>query len=286
MPKLRSAALAVKSNDPYSSGLGRDITDWLTARGVQVSLPGPENDPAPAGTDLALSVGGDGSMISAARRLAGRNIPLIGVNTGRVGFLPELEPNNWREGLALALDKRWSLEKRLAVAFVIHRAGQDPFSGLAVNELVITRSGLSRLPAYELAAYEPAAGASKFITLRADGLIAASPTGSTAYSGSAGGPLLHPSVKAYAVTAICPFQTRMPPLVLGARTPLEITLRESSGECYAVADGQEFFPLREGDRLTLRGQEDAIILARLGIYGYFDKLRSTFMADSPGMPRP
>jgi len=278
--------MAVKSNDPSSSVLGNDITGWLTARGVRVSLSGQESDPAPDGTDLALSVGGDGSMISAARRLAGRNIPLIGVNTGRVGFLPELGSHNWREGLALALDKRWSLEKRLAVAFIIHRAGQDPFSGLAVNELVVTRSGLSRLPAYELAAYEPGGGASKFITLRADGLIVASPTGSTAYSGSAGGPLLHPSVKAYAVTAICPFQTRMPSLVLEARTTLEITLMESAGECYAVVDGQESLPLREGDRLTLRGEEDAILLARLGLDGYFDKLRSTFMADSPGMPRP
>ena len=282
MSRLRTAALAVKLHDPASLALARAIAEWLEGHGARVFSLRPEDQPPlPVATDLALSVGGDGSVISVARRLAGQGIPLAGINTGRVGFLTEFTASTWQEGLAMALNQGWQVEKRLGISLQVTRAGKEVFSLLAVNEVVISRGGFARLPAFELEA-----GASRLISLRADGIIIASPTGATAYSSSSGGPLLYPTLQAYSVTAICPFQTRFPPLVLEAATELRITLRESDSETFATVDGQEFFPLQKGDRLTLRGRPEAILLARFGLTDYFSKLRSTgFIADSPGTGR-
>ncbi|MDR2503381.1 MAG: NAD(+)/NADH kinase [Deltaproteobacteria bacterium] len=274
MSYLRSLALAVK-NDPPSLALAERMESWLAGRGVHAFHLGDAGSPQ---ADLALSVGGDGSMISVARKLAGSHLPLAGVNTGRVGFLPELTAANWQENLTLAMTHGWKTETRLALHLTVRRGGRKIFSSPAANDVVIARGGLARLTAFELGVDRSAP-----LYLRADGLVVSTPTGSTAYSSSSGGPLLHPSLNAYSITAICPFQARFPPLVLRGGSRLRVKLRESGAETYATVDGQEFTLLREGDLLTLRGLPRAILLAVFGGADYFTRVHAAgFMADSPG----
>ncbi|MDR2051169.1 MAG: NAD(+)/NADH kinase [Deltaproteobacteria bacterium] len=269
--------LLAKKNDPPSLALAAEMEKPLRARGFKVLRRLPA-----AGLSsprLTLSIGGDGTLISAARLLIGTGIPLAGVNTGRVGFLPALRPDNWRESLFPALERGLILEKRLALGLEVARAGQSLFSGPAVNDAALSRGSPARLPAFEIFL-----NGEKLVYLRADGLILSSPTGSTAYSGSAGGPQLYPTLQAYSLTPLCPFQTRLSSLVLGAEDSLCITVREACAKLYFTVDGQEGLPLRAGDEISARGLPEAVLLARFDLEsGYCAKLRSAgFVADSPG----
>lgn len=271
--------LAVKKDDRASLSLAGEMEGWLAARGLAAPRRVSGSDfSLPEGADLVLSIGGDGSMISVARSLAGSGIPLAGVNTGRVGFLPALSRDNWRDCLALALEQGWEEEKRLVLALELLRGGEQTFAGKAVNDVVISRGGPARLPDFEVLAE-----GQRLLKLRADGLIISTPTGSSAYSCSAGGPLLHPGLNVYSLTSICPFQTRFSPLVLDAAVRLDILTGASGAGVYVTVDGQEALGLRAGDLLRLRGLPGAALFARLGAEDYFSRLRSAgFIADSPG----
>jgi NAD+ kinase len=155
------------------------------------------------------------------------------------------------------------------------------FSGVAVNDVVISRGGLARLLAMDLAVDNK-----KLAYLRADGLIISTPTGSTAYSSSAGGPILHPSLKVYSVTAICPFLTHPLPLVLCAEAELTALILETSATTFVTIDGQELLRLSPEDVLKVKGIPDGILFASFGFADYFGKLQETgFITDSPGGPK-
>ncbi len=282
MQRIQSVGIVVKRNDPVSLELSQAIEAWLAQRGIKILRQNSDHNFALfAAADLVLSIGGDGSMVRTARRLVGEDIPLAGVNTGRVGFLPELTPENWQSCLEAAITKGLALEKRMALEMVVTRGDAEVFSSVAVNDVVISRGGIARLLAFDLQA-----GASKLLYLRADGLIISSPTGATAYSSSAGGPLLYPTMNAYTVTAICPFMSNMAPLVLGQEMVLSVTICEAGSKTYATIDGQEVFRLQAGDAMRVYGLPGGITFASFGVSDYFSKLRSSgLVADSPGSRR-
>lgn len=261
--------LVVKSDNTAAETVSRDVLAWLEHKGVACRRL-PEHDLCPAvvrDTDFLLILGGDGTMVSVARQTMGMGIPLAGVNFGRVGFLAELSEHDWRSALENALSSGITVDSRLALEYTLLRGGAEVQRGRVANDVVVTRGRVARLVHLVLSINgEP------YISLRSDGLILSTPIGSTGYAGSAGGPLLMPTVNSYVVAAICPYLSSFPPLVLTPETVFSIEIGEAAPDLYLTLDGQEAYPLEEGDRLDVRGEPGSILMADFGVQGYFERL--------------
>ncbi|WP_242653025.1 NAD(+)/NADH kinase [Pseudodesulfovibrio hydrargyri] len=218
--------------------------------------------------DLAVILGGDGTFIGAARRLLRFGAPLMGVNLGRVGFLPQLERDGWRPWLEDALDNGFSAEPRLVLKYAVLRDGKEMADGLVINELVVSRGELARLVRLELA-YD-GIGIS---CLRADGLIVSTPTGSSAYGASAGGPLVHAGLAVCCVIPVCPFQSSFRPMVFPADGVITVRVREQAGEVNLTEDGQTAVRLAPGDEVVVEKSPADLLVVDLGQGAYFEKLK-------------
>ncbi|MDR1946978.1 MAG: NAD(+)/NADH kinase [Desulfovibrio sp.] len=266
-----SLVLVVKKGNSRAEATCAETARMLAGRGVPFSLiyhPGEYPDGAvPPGTGLILVFGGDGTFISVARKYLDMGVPLGGVNFGRVGFLNELSPGNCTAVLEKVLDNGLSTEKRMSLRYALLRGNGERVQGEAVNDVVLTRGQLARLCNLCLSV-----NGRPFVSLRSDGLIFSTPTGSSGYSGSAGGPLMAPDLNTYAVTAICPYLNSFHPLALGPETLFSAYVGEPSPDIYLTVDGQESLPLAGGDVLEVRGLRERLIMADFGVAGYFDRL--------------
>ncbi|EPR34953.1 inorganic polyphosphate/ATP-NAD kinase [Alkalidesulfovibrio alkalitolerans DSM 16529] len=271
-PATRRIVLVVRDR-PQAHDLAEEIASWCAGRGVVADRhvhdrsgfifpPG-----ALDGAELVLVLGGDGTFLSVARAALGSGVPLLGLNMGRVGFLTEMRPEFWPMALDTALNGAARVEERLAFVYHIERDGKTLHSGRAVNDLVVGRGRMARLVRLSLTY-----GGEHVSTLRADGLILSTPTGSTAYSVSAGGPLVHPGVDAFCVTPICPFRNYFKALVLPAEKPLSVVNEDHSCEVFLTEDGQDSLQLAPGDRLEVRRAPRGMTLLRLDRQGYFQTL--------------
>jgi NAD+ kinase len=221
----------------------------------------------PSGADILLVFGGDGTFVSIARQCLEFGIPIAGINFGRVGFLAELTGATWEEALAAACERGFSVEARMTLRYALFRENVRVRQGEVVNDVVVTRGRAARLVNLHLGV-----NGTPFVSLRADGVIFSTPTGSTAYSGSAGGSLLSPALNAYVVAAVCPYLSSFPPLVLSADTVFSLTVDEATEDLYLTLDGQEVFPLLEGDRLDIAGVPERLLVADFGRKNYFRRL--------------
>lgn len=278
MQGARTIGIATKIGDARAAAMSGEISDWLRTRGAEVVACDPGPGPLCLQADLMVCVGGDGTIIRVARRMVGSPVPLVGVNMGRVGFLAELNRENWQECLEKALTKGFTLEKRLAIEYSIKRKGEDTAVGHAINDVVISRGGLARLLDLDLVI-----DGQTLQYLRADGLIISTPTGATAYSSSAGGPMLQPDMRVYSIAAICPFINKMSPMILGEKNIFTAKVCETGAQPFITVDGQELFELQSGDSISVRAVPEAMTFARFGMSDYIGKLRSSgFVTDSPG----
>lgn len=270
---VRTIALCSKAGSDAAEELRNAICRWFSDRCVPCVSFTYDHD-APDffekidDVDLVLVLGGDGTFVSVARRLAANPKPILGVNLGRVGFLAEVPVSGWDIALSGMLANGVSVEKGLVLEYSLRREGAEILAGLAVNDLVVSRGGPARLVSLDLEVDDR-----HLAVLRADGFIVSTPTGSTGYTGSARGPLLHPGLDAYALTPICPFMSNFLPMVVSGGTRFAITVEESGPEIYLTVDGQESLQLREGDSLHVTGKADGIRFARIDDEGYFAKLR-------------
>lgn len=280
--QIRAAALLSKDGSKAAEDLRRAMCRWFDERRVAcVSF---NYDPDSEdffdlvrGVDVVVALGGDGTFVSIARKLAPAPMPIIGVNLGRVGFLAEICPESWESSFERMLELGVVVEKSLALRYVLLRGGETLLEGLAANDLVVSRGGPARLVSLTLAVDDI-----RLAVLRADGLIVSSPTGSTGYTGSARGPLLHPVLAAYAVTPICPFMSNFLPMVVDCKTCFSITVEDAGPEIFLTVDGQESLELCEGDVLNISGKENSIHFARIDNEGYYAKLRfAGFVRDFP-----
>lgn len=274
MHHLRSVLIVTKPGHPSALDLANDVCSWLKARGTDVRILEGPGDALPlqqiaAGVDLVLVLGGDGTMLGVARRLAGTGIPLLGINLGKVGFLAEVRATAWEPALERLMRDPMRVERRLALRFGVERGGVEVFCGHAVNDLVINRGALARVITLDVDV-----DGERLAGLRADGLIISSPTGATGYAVSARGPLMDPALDAYTVTPICPFLGNFPPLVLGGRSVCAVGIREQATDVHATIDGQEGIALRSGDRVTITGIADGLSFATLDGHGYCGRLRA------------
>jgi len=228
-----------------------------------------EEDSPPPDTDAAVVLGGDGSIIDAANRLAGCNIPLVGINFGRVGFLAEIEI-----GEIPLVDKilagDYTIEERMMLdVSVVSPRGEIRFSSRCLNDAVLTNGPVARILNYTIAA-----NGIKMQTCLADGIIASTPTGSTAYSLSAGGPVLEPILDCICLTPICPHTLNNRPVILNGDSVIELCDIVSKGtSVYVTTDGKAVFELGDGDKIVLRKSQYKTRLIRVKDDGFLGVLR-------------
>lgn len=270
----RSFLLMLRNGDELARTLGEEIAQWLRAQGAEASLcehsVGGDLDacerPAGAPWDMVLVLGGDGTFIGVCRLCLELGLPVLGLNLGRVGFLAE-GAEDWRRRVRALMDGQYSLSRRLVLSFDVLRAGKSVFSGVAVNDVVVSRGDMARL--IRLGVMR---GEERVSTIRADGLIVSTPTGSTAYGYSAGGPLVHPEMEALCLTPVCPFLGTFSPVVLPPDKDIAIEVEEQRAEVRLTVDGQRAFALDRGDVVRVWRSPRDLVMARTGSATYFARL--------------
>jgi len=224
-----------------------------------------------AQADLAVVVGGDGTMLSAARRLAQACVPLIGINLGRLGFITDIPLPDAQQALTHVIRGQYTVEERVLLEGRVVRAGVTLYSGVALNDVVINRAGRGGMIELRVA-YDDVFMYSQ----RADGLIVATPTGSTAYALSASGPILHPGLNAILLVPVAPQTLSNRPIVLPDSGTLNITLtmmgRVESGASVHF-DMQTWSDCQPGDRIDVRRSQHAIRFLHPKGYSFFSTLR-------------
>lgn len=217
--------------------------------------------------DLLLVVGGDGSMLSAARLAVQQDVPVVGVNRGRLGFLADLAPDSLPQRLPEILQGKFMEEPRFLIEAV---AKHDKASGLALNDVVISRGSVTHLLDFEVFVQNELVS-----HYRADGLIISTPTGSTAYALSAGGPILHPSLAAIAIVPMFSHRLSSRPLVIAADSEISIRVHDADVPgALVIRDGQESGYLASGELLSLRRYAQRLRLLHPQNYQYYETLRS------------
>lgn len=219
--------------------------------------------------DLVMVLGGDGSMLNAARKVYPREIPLLGVNLGHLGFLTGVESNNLKSALTNLKNGNYQLEERAMLEAEVIRNGQTVTKVVGLNELVLARNAFAKMVRLETWIDEE-----YFTTYPADGLIIATATGSTAYSLSAGGPILDPRLRAILVTPICAHSLYARPLVLSKDAQVKVCINASRTEVSLTADGQAGTGLEPGDCVYFRRISTVTKLLRFNGQGLFEVLKS------------
>jgi NAD+ kinase len=222
----------------------------------------------PRGTDLAIVAGGDGTLLSVARVAGPLRVPILGVNLGGLGFLTELQPDELFSGLTHVLDGDYRIEERQTLRVRLHRKRGPVLEHALLNDAVITKAALARMITLAMRI-----DGQEVVTYTSDGLILSTPTGSTAYSLSAGGPILHPSVHALVVAPICPHTMTHRPLVVPGNARVRVTLTSVGEEAYLTLDGQVGFPLRHSEAVVVDTHPRPVRLVRVSERSFFDVLR-------------
>jgi NAD+ kinase len=258
---------------------------WLAARGLDVvydtdtaALAGaagtaPTREALAREVDLVVLLGGDGTLLSMADRIAqcGRDVPILGVNFGSLGFLTEVRIDELYPSLEAVLDGTARYDHRMMLAAEVTRDGTVHDTRIVLNDVVFTKAALSRMMELTVSV------AGRFVTsVKADGLIIASPTGSTAYNLAAGGPIVHPTVDALVLTPIAPHTLTNRPVVIPGDAPVEVRAEGGSGseDAYVTYDGQSGYPLGTTDVVRVRKADRVLRLVTAAERGYFEVLRT------------
>ncbi|NTU42516.1 MAG: NAD(+) kinase [Nitrospirales bacterium] len=235
----------------------RDLLPWLREKGLEVfleadaasvlNMEGYSRSRIPFLVDVIIVLGGDGTMLSVARLVGDKGVPILGINLGGLGFITEVNREEIFDAVEKLLAGSCSMEERIMLTTHIHRHGEMISDYVVLNDIVINKGALARI--IEL---ETSVNGSYVTSFRADGLIIATPTGSTAYSLSAGGPILYPTLNSILITPICPHTLTNRPIVLPDDMSIEIVLKSESEDVFLTFDGQVGFSLRKGDIVTVR----------------------------------
>lgn len=217
--------------------------------------------------DMLLVLGGDGTMLKAIRLLNGREIPVLGVNLGSLGFLTSVPRDDIGTALQRVADGDFTVSSRSMLECVIGRCGKASSRYRALNDVVITRGASTRIITLDIFIDE-----GEVLSCRGDGVIVSSPTGSTGHSLSAGGPILHPDSAAFVISLICPHTLSARPLVVPDGSKITIVATESAGDLLLSADGQVGELLRAGDRIDVVRSRKKALLVHLSGYSYFSVL--------------
>jgi NAD+ kinase len=230
-----------------------------------------------ARADVAIVLGGDGTMLHAARKLARHGVPLVGVNQGRLGFMTDVAQADMLSCVEDLLAGRFTAEDRMLLSGEIVRGGQAVATNLALNEVVVGKGAMGRLIDFDLYV-----DGEFLYNLRSDGVIASTPTGSTAYSLSANGPIMHPRVAGIALVPLCPHSLTNRPVLVGDHSAIEIRIARAD-DCRAHFDGQLTFDMKPGDAMRIRRAEDSVRFLHPPGYNYFAMLRQKLHWSRPAV---
>jgi NAD+ kinase len=260
---FRRVGIVAKTTSRDAAKTAHELAEWLRRRGLEATVDEPYG-----GHDLMVVLGGDGTLLAVARSLP-RAVPILGVNLGNLGFLTEINRGELYPALIQVLEGRFEIEERSLFDVELRRGNGDPSTLYRVlNDAVINKSALARI--IELTLRVDGQLIARF---RADGLIISTPTGSTAYNLSAGGPILDPLLPVAVLTPICPHALSLRPIVVPDAGPIEVTLETPSEEVYVTIDGQEGAALGFRDTVRVTRGDAKVRLAKVSRRSFYDSLR-------------
>ncbi|MCM2285106.1 MAG: NAD(+)/NADH kinase [Desulfobacula sp.] len=268
MTDTKRIGLVVK-NDERAEHKAKELEKRLGSRCVVIDVRHSRSSDLPEDLLCLIVLGGDGTFLSAARFIEHRSIPLMGVKFGEVGFLSETTEDHLFTALDLLLEGKYLIQTRSRLDIKVVRNSHQVIDVDVLNDAVINKSALSRLAS--CAVYIDAV---YLTTYRADGLIVGTPTGSTAYSLAAGGPVVHPSVPSIILTPICPFTLTNRPLIIPDSALIEIRLEGSPENMVLTLDGQEGFEMDPGDRIFIKKSRNDIRMISFEDQSYFKVLKT------------
>lgn len=278
MSAFQRVGVVAKATSREAIQTAHELVGWLRKRGIEVTLDGAALRSAGAAEaatfvpgdphDLVIVLGGDGTMLSVARRLR-KGVPLLGVNLGNLGFLTEVARGELYPSLVKVLAGRYTLEERTLFDVELRRNGGGEMAFRVLNDVVIAKSALARIVELDVAV-----DGLSVARYRADGLIISTPTGSTAYNLSAGGPIIDPLLPVAVVTPICPHTLSQRPVVVSDAGRIEVTLETAREEVYLTLDGQEGTTLGYRDRVTVTRSAHSVRLIKMSGRTFYDSLRS------------
>ena len=271
----------IAKNIPEARKAAKKLTGWLARRGMKVYIDneaagaikvrGYDRAEIPALVDMLIVLGGDGTLLSAARHVADAhtNVPIFGVNLGSLGFMAEVSLDELYDNLEKAMAGKLETEDRMMLSAAVIREGRRLARYRVLNDVVINKGALARMMELKVSVSN-----GHLTTLRADGLIVATPTGSTAYSLSAGGPIIHPTVQCFVVTPICPHTLSNRPIALPDTVIVEVCLTSPSEDVSITLDGQIGFPLVQYDVVEIKKSRYKMKLIKHPVKSYYEILRT------------
>jgi len=279
MPNIKTVGIISKPAVPAAAELVPTLMRWLAERGLTLRYDeetanyagkrdGMPRENVPDGTDLIIVLGGDGTLLSAARAIRSREVPLFPVNLGGLGFLTAITIDEIFPELERAFRGEHRIGKRKLLEADLIRGEQTVGHYEALNDVVVTKADIARI--IDLDAHVDQMFVCRY---KADGLIVATPTGSTAYSLSAGGPIIFPSVSAICLTPICPHMLTNRPVIVPETSTIRITSQAEDHEAFLTIDGQIGEPLNKGDQIVCRSSTYSLMLVRPPKMMFFDVLR-------------
>jgi NAD+ kinase len=285
MSSIKRIGIVLKPHQPDALNTICQLVAWLAERDITL-VGGPEiereriehqtgcavhqveSEKLAGEVDLMLVLGGDGTMIATARLIGDQEVPVLGVNYGGLGYLAEFRIEELFSALESILSGNYRLDRRVMLAVELRRGNDPPKTSRVLNDVVINKSALARI--IEIETYFDRYFVNAF---RSDGLIVSTPTGSTAYNLSAGGPVVFPSMNAVVITPICPFTLSNRPIVVPDNAEIELLLKTDNEEVALTLDGQVGFPMEVEDRVVIRKSRTTFNIIQPSNRNYFDVLR-------------
>ncbi|HKP82867.1 MAG TPA: NAD(+)/NADH kinase [Pyrinomonadaceae bacterium] len=285
MSSIKRIGIVLKPHQPDALKTICQLVAWLAERDITL-VGGPEiereriehqtgcavhqveSEKLAGEVDLMLVLGGDGTMIATARLIGDQEVPVLGVNYGGLGYLAEFRIEELFSALESILSGNYRLDRRVMLDVELRRGNDPPKTSRVLNDVVINKSALARI--IEIETYFDRYFVNAF---RSDGLIVSTPTGSTAYNLSAGGPVIFPSMNAVVITPICPFTLSNRPIVVPDNAEIELLLKTDNEEVALTLDGQVGFPMEVEDRVVIRKSGTTFNIIQPSNRNYFDVLR-------------
>lgn len=272
--RINSVGIVIKPNHPEARRTASELSSWLSERGISQT-----GEPISAGetridnkllvnADLIVVLGGDGTMISTARMVGQTDVLVLGINYGSLGYLTDFRIEEMFPALEAIIRGEYEVDRRVMLDAEHWRDDQKLAAGRVLNDVVINKAALARIIEIDVRLNN------LFVnSFRADGLIVSTPTGSTAYNLSAGGPIIFPSMNAVVLTPICPFTLTNRPIVVPDGAEIGIWLKDENEGVVLSLDGQIGYPMRAGDRVQIRKSATTFNLVQPANRNYFDVLR-------------
>ncbi len=277
---INKIGIIIKQNKPEGLELAKKLLPWLEERNIEPFFEkenvaelgvekGHQKSDMPDLVDLFIVLGGDGTLLSVARLVGTKGLPILGVNLGSLGFLTEITVDELFPVLEKILGGDFELEERMMLVGTIYRQGEKITEYSALNDVVLNKGSIARIIDLETTIND------EYLTLyRVDGLIFSTPTGSTGYSLAAAGPIVHPSLNAIVITPICPFTLNNRPIIIPDDSIIRVTLKTENVDHLLTLDGQVAFALRAGDTVRIERAKNVTRLVKSPNRNYYEVLRT------------